>query len=151
MTSLNPLKLARAELARRFGRFVDFRIDEHLRTWHGHVRTLDRHGERIAALERRLDAVTRELEQVRGDLRWTANEVERLVPHVAAQESRLEDLRGRLALTPAATEPEVARARSLIEEVQRQHSQIRVRLSGIARYEERLRRLEERVAASARE
>lgn len=127
----NPWKLLRQRAAARVARLVDFRIDDRMRG------RLDEQDRRLAALEAGM-------EQFRGDLRWTSNEVERIIPHVAAQEAQLEDLRVKLVMAPSAEEREVADARSLIEEVQRQHAQIRVRLSGIAMYEDRLRKLEER-------
>ncbi|SFQ44127.1 hypothetical protein SAMN05421810_107193 [Amycolatopsis arida] len=132
-------------VATRLANMVDFRINER-------VRPLE---ERVTEQEhctvdhrKRLDAVEGGLEHVRGDIRWIQNELDRLMPHVAALEDRLETLRERLAVVPPADEPEVAEARSLIEEIQRQHAQIRVRLTGIARYEDRLRKLEERLASS---
>ena len=87
------------------------------------------------------------LDRVRGDLLWTTGEVKRLIPHVAAQEAQLEDLREKFSLTPPSDDKQIAEARTLIEEIQRQHAQIRTRLSGIAMYEDRLRKLEERAEA----
>ncbi|EIE97178.1 hypothetical protein [Saccharomonospora glauca] len=147
MTSTNALAMLRARLGNRLARFVDFRIGELTRG------RLDNHEERITEQEhctvdhrRRLDALEAGLDRVRGDLLWTTGEVKRLIPHVAAQEARLEDLRERISLTPVSDDKQAAEARTLIEEIQRQHAQIRVRLSGIARYEDRLRVLEEKMA-----
>lgn len=144
MTSTNPLALLRARLGDRLARLVDFRVGELTRG------RLDDHEERITEQEhctvdhrRRLDELEAGLERVRGDLLWTTGEVQRLVPHVAAQEAQLEDLRERIALTPPGDDKQAAEARTLIEEIQRQHAQIRVRLAGIVRYEDRLRALEE--------
>ncbi|MFF5991447.1 hypothetical protein [Prauserella flavalba] len=142
---MNPLRVLREGAAARLARLVDFRIDDRMR---GHVERIERHAGRLAEQERRVADLAAELDRVRGDLRWTAGEVERLIPHVAAQEARLEDLRAKIALTPPADKPELAEARSLVEEVQRQHAQVRVRLTGIARYEDRLRKLEDRAGAS---
>ncbi len=150
MTSTNPLAMLRARLGDRLARLVDFRVGELTRG------RLDSHEERITEQEhctvdhrRRLDALEAGLDRVRGDLLWTTGEVKRLIPHVAAQEAQLEDLRERIALTPSSDDRQAAEARTLIEEIQRQHAQIRVRLSGIARYEDRLRVLEERAAEKA--
>ena len=44
--------------------------------------------------------------------------------------------------TPATTEPERAEARALIDEIREEHSRIRTRFGVMARYEERIRRLE---------
>lgn len=132
----------------RFARLIDYRIGER-------VNPLD---ERVVEQEhctvdhrRRLDALEAGLEHVRGDLRWIRSELDRMMPHVAAQDARLETLREKLAVVPAADAPEIAESRSLIQEVQRQHAQIRVRLAGLARYEDRLRRLEEQASVGAAE
>lgn len=154
MATLNFLAM-RSRAADRLARLIDFRIDEKLKEC-GDVRSLDG---RTTELEhcttdhrRRLDALEAALEHVRGDLRWTSGEVKRIIPHVAAQEDRIETLRAKLAIVPPVEdEKEVAEARSLIEEIQRQHAQIRVRLTGIALYEERLRRLEEQAKVTAGE
>lgn len=69
---------------------------------------------------------------MRADLGWTANEVQRIIPQVVAQEDRIETLRSTLAVAPRVEEIEIAQARSLIEEIQRHHVQIRARLSGLA-------------------
>ncbi|MEU6641310.1 hypothetical protein ABZ863_02055 [Saccharomonospora sp. NPDC046836] len=163
MASVNPLRALRASVAARLVRLIDYRVNERIRgEIRGDIHRLgaqdERADERLTEQEhctvdhrRRLDALEEGLEKVRGDLRWTTGEVERLIPHVAAQEARLEDLRAKLALAPPAGKPQLVEARSLIEEVQRQHAQIRVRLTGIARYEERLRKLEEQVGVSAGE
>ncbi|MFD5243459.1 hypothetical protein ACFWIW_02890 [Amycolatopsis sp. NPDC058340] len=125
----------------RIARLIDFRIDERLRDLNGRVNDLEH---ATADHRRRLDGAESGLEHARGDLRWTRAELDRLIPSVAAQEAQLEDLRESLSLPVHADKPELAEARSLIQEIQRQHAQIRVRLAGIARYEDRLRRIEDR-------
>lgn len=71
-------------------------------------------------------------------------EIVRLAPQVAALEERLEDLRESQRLTPPeGTVEEQAEARSLVEEVRREHAQIRARISAATVFEERLRVLEE--------
>ncbi|WP_048876865.1 hypothetical protein [Saccharomonospora saliphila] len=148
----NPLTLLRAGAGRRLARFVDFRVDDRTRArLDGHEARVTEQEHRTADHCRRLDELEHGLGRVRGDLLWTSGEVKRLIPHVAAQEARLEDLREHLALLATdapVDDAELARARSLVEEIQRQHAQVRVRLSGIARYEDRLRRLEEQVASA---
>ncbi|RZQ62028.1 hypothetical protein [Amycolatopsis suaedae] len=138
----------RRRAAARLARVVDFRLNERVHPLEQRLRhqedCTDDH-------RRRLDALEAGIEQLRGDLRWTDNELERLMPHVAAQDARIESLREQIALVPHADKPELAEARSLIEEVQRQHAQIRVRLTGIARYEHRLRALEEQAAVTVGE
>ncbi|WP_216213009.1 hypothetical protein [Amycolatopsis aidingensis] len=142
----------RERAAKRLARLVDFRIEERLRE---RVQPLE---DRVTEQEhctvdhrRRLDALEAGLEHARGDLRWTRSELDRLMPQVAALEAALETLREKTALTPVADKPELAEARSLIEEIQRQHAQIRVRLTGIARYEDRLRKLEAQASVGATE
>lgn len=72
-------------------------------------------------------------------------EVGRLSPQVAALESRLEDLRQRLDVPPLeATDDQRAEARTLVEEVRREHAQVRARISAATVFEERLRVLEAR-------
>lgn len=129
-------------VAGRLARIVDFRIDERTRGLADRVNNLEH---ATADHKRRLDAAEHGLEQARGDLRWARAELDRLIPHVAAQEGRLETLRESISLVPKADTPQIAEARTLIEEIQRQHAQIRVRLAGIARYEDRLRKLEDQV------
>jgi len=129
-------------VAGRLARIVDFRIDDRTRGLAERVNDLEH---ATADHRRRLDNAEHSLEQARGDLGWTRAELDRLIPHVAAQEGRLETLRESISLVPKADTPQIAEARTLIEEIQRQHAQIRVRLAGIARYEDRLRRLEDQV------
>ncbi|HWD07372.1 MAG TPA: hypothetical protein VG674_33535 [Amycolatopsis sp.] len=141
----------RSGLISRFARLIDFRIDERMRDT---IRDLNH---RVNELEhatadhrRRLDSAESALAGARGDLLWTRAELDRIIPHIAAQEAQLETLRESMVMVPRADTKEIAEARSLIEEIQRQHAQIRVRLAGIARYEDRLRRLEDdRLAPTA--
>ncbi len=132
----------------RIARLIDFRIDERLRDLNGRVNELEH---ATADHRRRLDGAESGLEHARGDMRWTRAELDRLIPSVAAQEAQLEDLRESISLPVHADKPELAEARTLIQEIQRQHAQIRVRLAGIARYEDRLRRLEDTVSVPAGE
>jgi len=126
----------------RLARIIDFRIDDRTRGLADRVNDLEH---ATADHRRRLDSAEHGLEQARGDLNWARAELDRLIPHVAAQEGRLETLRESISLVPRADTPQIAEARTLIEEIQRQHAQIRVRLAGIARYEDRLRKLEDQV------
>jgi chromosome segregation ATPase len=129
-------------IAGRLARIVDFRIDDRTRGLADRVNDLEH---ATADHRRRLDNAEHSLEQARGDLRWTRAELDRLIPHVAAQEGRLETLRESISLVPKGDTKQIGEARTLVEEIQRQHAQIRVRLAGIARYEDRLRRLEDQV------
>ncbi|MGW5050732.1 hypothetical protein [Actinokineospora sp. NPDC004072] len=130
----------RGRVSDRIARLIDFRID--LAVGHRiaeHDRRADEHARRIDEHERRLA----EVERLHG---WTAGEVERMIPQIAAIEARMAGIDDLLAGVPAGAPEEVAQARSLIEEIRREHAQIRVRLTGIAQYEERLGSLEDRLA-----
>jgi DNA repair exonuclease SbcCD ATPase subunit len=94
----------------------------------GRVRELEkravRQHERIADLER---------------------ELKRISPQLAALEERFEDLRQRLELPDLdASDADRAEARSLVEEIRREHAQVRARITAATVFEERLRVLEER-------
>lgn len=132
---------ARSRIVDRVVRFVDFRVKEGLQAIE---RRMDHQEACTDDHRRRLDEAEAALREARDRLHWTANEVERLIPHVSSQESQLEALRQKLTVVPAADEPELTAARSLIDEVKREHAQIRVRLTGIAQYEDRLRKLEDK-------
>lgn len=142
----------RKRVSDRIGRLVDWRINhpvegnrlyEFYGTVDGHGRNLQdldgvrhNHERRLADLERRFGAVERAQH-------WSANELERIIPQIAAQESQLESLREKIAAVPAASRPQIDESRALIDEIRREHSQIRVRLTAVAQYEDRLRKLED--------
>jgi predicted nucleic acid-binding Zn-ribbon protein len=71
-------------------------------------------------------------------------EVQRMQPQTSSMELRLEELRQAIdtRLDPGTPE-EQAEARRLLDEVRREHEQIRARMTAISWYEDRLRRLEE--------
>ena len=127
----------RQRLSDKVARFVDWRINHVLsiERVNGYDGRLIGHTQWLEDLDRRL----REVERKLGDV---AFDFERMVPHVAAQDARLDTLNEQLAGAPAADRPQVDEARSLIDEVRREHAQVRVRLTGVAQYEERLRRIE---------
>ena len=106
-------------------------------------RRLAAHGRRIARLEAKLDE--RLPDAVRTANRTFA-ELERLQPQLAAVEQRLEELRQRVdtRLDPGTAE-EQQEAHRLVDAIRREHEQIRSRMTAISWYEERLRKLEERV------
>jgi chromosome segregation ATPase len=132
----------------RVGRIIDWRIVHPVEgnrlfelygTVNAHERRLEEQRQRmdrLAELERRF----REVEKAQ---HWSANELERIIPQIAAQESQLESLREKLDAVPAADQPQIDESRSLIDEIRREHSQIRVRLTAVAQYEDRLRKLED--------
>lgn len=100
---------------------------------------LDRQSERLGRLEKRGFDTYKEAE-------FHVREMKRIAPQLAALERRVEEMRQRLEAAPRVDEPaELAESRSLIEEVRREHAQVRVRLSAVTAYEERLRRIEEKL------
>src|SRR4051812_33431455 len=99
-------KLGRG-LLERIVRVVDFRVDERTRGLADRVNNLEH---ATADHRRRLDSTEHNLEQARGDLGWARAELDRLIPHVAAQEGRLETLRESISLVPNADTPQLAEA-----------------------------------------
>jgi chromosome segregation ATPase len=139
----------RKRVSDRIGRMIDWRINHPLEGNRlaeayrlvdlvpEHERARRDFGRRLADMERRFG----EVERIQ---RWSHNELERIIPQIAAQESQLEALREKLAAVPAADRGQIDESRSLIDEIRREHSQIRVRLTAVAQYEDRLRKLEDR-------
>ena len=140
----------RKRVSDRIGRLIDWRINNPLEGNRlaeayrlvenlvpEHERARREFGRRLADMERRFG----EVERIQ---RWSANELERIIPQIAAQESQFESLREKLAAAPAADRAQIDESRSLIDEIRREHSQIRVRLTAVAQYEDRLRKLEDR-------
>ncbi|MDQ3402401.1 MAG: hypothetical protein M3548_03275 [Actinomycetota bacterium] len=143
----------RKRVADRVGRLIDFRINdmiprERLDGFDHRLHGLtERHEGTEGHHRHRLDDMERRFGEVEHLQRWSANELERMIPQVAAIEARLASVDDALAAVPrAADDVELDQARSLIDEIRREHAQIRVRLTGVARYEERLGRLEEKLS-----
>jgi hypothetical protein len=109
---------------------------------------LKRQDERLRRQRQRLDATNRKAKHADGL-------VEILSSQLGGIEVRLQSLTELLDREPyAATDEEQTQARNLLEEIRDEHRRIRVRFGVVARYEERLRRLEsalaeEMVAAAA--
>jgi chromosome segregation ATPase len=122
---LEPLRAQLGEDVRRLRGDLDRRL--------GELGELDG---RVGSLERRLDAVERQAD-------WSANELARLAPQVAALETRVEQKARPTVL--AGDLQDLPEARSLVEVVREEHARVRARLSLVSAYEERLRRLEERL------
>ncbi len=135
---------ARRMASDRIKRLIDFRIQETVRL--DHLSELFSRVDRLDhdARPGRIDDLERRFGEVERIQRWSHNELERIVPQIAAQESQLEALRQKIAAVPASDQPQVDEARSLIDEIRREHSQIRARLTAVAQYEDRLRKLEDR-------
>jgi chromosome segregation ATPase len=137
---------ARRIISDRIKRLVNYRIDEHLRDLYATVDRLARdHSEVVEDMRRRLADLERRYNEMDKLQHWTANELERVIPQVASQESQLEALREKIAAVPVGDQPQIDESRSLIDEIRREHAQVRVRLTSIAQYEDRLRKLEDRV------
>lgn len=145
----------RKKVAERLGRMIDWRIvhpleGNRLYRLYGSVDDHERQVRELREsrddLARRLGDLERRFGEVAKSQRWSAVELERIIPQIAGQESQLESLREKLVAVPAADRPEIEESRSLIEEIRREHSQIRVRLTAVAQYEDRLRKLEDRGA-----
>jgi len=149
-TGLRNLWGARQIVSDRIKRLIDYRINERvpldqLRHYYEKIdRLADEYHHTVGELRGRLDDLTRRFDEVERLQRWTANELERVVPQVASQESQLESLREKITAVPAADQPQIDESRSLIDEIRREHAQIRVRLTAVAQYEDRLRKLEDR-------
>jgi len=91
----------------------------------------------------RLQKLEERAERQHDRLAELEREMKRLSPQVAALEERIEDLRQKLD-TPGldASDGDRAEARSLVEEIRREHAQVRARISAATVFEERLRVLE---------
>lgn len=100
-------------------------------------RQLDEHWARLDRLESRIN-------ELQFGLDFAVDETRRLEPHIAALEERVTTLaelaHDRLA-QPA--DGELAEARSVLAEVRTEHARMRARLTAMAKYEERIGRLEE--------
>jgi archaellum component FlaC len=142
----------RARLTRRINRSVAWRIDDHivdlrsqvddLRHLLGRVEESTRElADRGADLDKRLGELDRRLDGVQEESAWSANELARLAPQVAALETRVEQKARPTVL--AGELQDLPEARSLVEVVREEHARVRARLSLVSAYEERLRRLEE--------
>jgi len=101
---------------------------------------------RLADIEGRLRRQRRELDRVSREVTACASLLQRLIPQLAALEVRLSEQQ-RDPATVTGTPDEVEQARSIVDEVRREHDRVRARLSGVAWYEDRLRKLEERIEA----
>ena len=101
------------------------RIKAKVAIWRSVRARLDRQHQRIAELER---------------------ELVRVSPQLAALEERVEALRRRVERPQYTSSPEdAAQAVSLVEEIKREHAQVRARISAAAVFEERLRVVEQRL------
>ena len=109
-------------------------------------RTVDERCDALAGDLRRLEDELRRLSDGVAELREqhgrVSFDVDRLGPHVAALEVRIADRERAEGPVEVGSSEDVTEARRLLDDVVREHERIRVRFSGIALYEERLRKLE---------
>ncbi|WP_156893280.1 hypothetical protein [Actinokineospora enzanensis] len=93
----------------------------------------------VSSLGRRLDDLDSTVE-------WLNGEHRRIAPQLAAVESRLAEVEHRLGRTgcvEGVAPDELGHVTALVDEIRSEHARVRTRLSLVARYEERLTRLEE--------
>ncbi len=107
-------------------------------------------------VDERCDALAGEVHRLEDELRRVSDglaelwehhgrvsfDVDRLGPHVAALEVRIADRERAERPVEVGGPEDTTEARRLLDDVVREHERIRVRFSGIALYEERLRKLE---------
>ncbi len=101
---------------------------------------------RLADIEGRLRRQRRELDKLSREVKACVSLLQRLSPQLAALEVRLSEQQPAPSAVTG-TPDEVQQARSIVDEVRREHDRVRARLSGVAWYEDRLRKLEERIEA----
>lgn len=89
------------------------------------------------------------LDRQHGRIGELERDLARIGPQVAALEARFEDLRQQ-GTVPQPDPAELTEAGALVEQIRREHERMRARVSAAARFEERLGRLEDQMAAQGR-
>lgn len=141
MSPLRPSTVPGAKsVVGRIDKAMRWRADEQVRQ---HLAGVN---DRLDSLERRLDEFGQRLDKIGHDNFWTAEEMRRVAPQVAALDSRLEDLRQGMHPVSGSVE-EIEQARNVLDEVRREHERVRARLTAVAWFEDRLRKLEDQLAA----
>lgn len=108
---------------------------------------VDRLGERVRNQAEKLREQRKDLTRVTKQVTALRTDFDRMAQQLAATETRIELLRERVeAEVYDGTDAERAEARSLVEEIRREHEQVRVRFQVVSNYEERLSRVEEALA-----
>ena len=97
----------------------------------------------LAELKRQVEALRKRIQPVEHASNHREVEHGNLTIQVGVWEQRLGRLEELMARHPLSDVTDIPEGRSLLEEIRRQHEQIRVRMQVIAQYEERLRRVEE--------
>lgn len=115
----------------------------------------------VARVRRRLggtapgpEEVTRRLNRQHERIAELERELARVSPQLAALEERVADLQSPPVASPSAGSPQArptgeadpAEVAQVLADIRAEHARVRARISAAARYEERLRRLEEQVA-----
>ncbi|GAA2989224.1 hypothetical protein [Actinokineospora diospyrosa] len=88
----------------------------------------------------KLDELSRQLTELTDAVNWLNSEHRRIAAQTAAIEPRLAEVEHVRPAVPVGSDNAVA---GLVEEIREEHARIRTRLSLVARYEERLTRLEQ--------
>ena len=139
---MSRLKERVRRLVRRAGGYDELakRLDKAEAKLQRHDGQLARHGERLDRHKQRLDAIK--------PAAWrAATLLEVLAAQIGAIEERLQNLSDKIESGyDEPTDAETAQGRSLLDEVREEHRRIRVRFGVVARYEERVRRLESALA-----
>jgi hypothetical protein len=118
--------------------FVPGSVSDQLRT----------QAQQIAALTKTAAGLNQRLRTIEIDSNRRDVEHGRVTTQVGVLEQRLGALEQRLSTgTFVADDAGRAEARSLVEEVRREHEQVRVRMQLVSHYEERLRRVEEELTS----
>jgi septation ring formation regulator EzrA len=131
----DPVRRGLARLRRKA--FVPSSIDEQLRR---QARQMEKLSAQVAQLREQWRPTS-------AAANYRAVEHGRLMNQVGVLEERLGQFEERLSAgTFVADGADQAEARSLLEEVRREHQQVRVRMQIISHYEERLRRVEDAIA-----
>ncbi|MEJ7743912.1 MAG: hypothetical protein WKF73_16040 [Nocardioidaceae bacterium] len=148
MPELSPSSIPGARaLVARVDRAMRWRADEQIGLFVEHLTSrLDEQDQRLADLSGRLDQFGERLDELTHDNFWTAEDVRRVAPQVAALDMRLEDLRQSQSNVEGTPE-QMQQARNIVDEVRREHAQVRSRLTAVAWYEDRLRKLEDQLAS----
>lgn len=104
------------------------------------------HWDRLERQARRISEVERVSRTAAKEAELHVREMNRVAPQLAALESKVETLRQALEAGPRVDEvDDLRQARNIVDEVRREHERIRIRLSAVTTYEERLRRIEEKL------
>jgi DNA repair exonuclease SbcCD ATPase subunit len=116
----------------------------------GALRRLDRHTTAIKELRGRVGKHESHLAKVEATAKVLTMDFARIQLQLAALESKVERVAAERDPAPVTGDShDVARARDVVALVQQEHEQIRARFQIITRYEERLRRVEDSLFASA--